>query len=45
MAIKHYFDNPESAEVIIFKGKMEISVKRGDINSKFIIGFIKQYTQ
>ena len=44
-AIRHYFDNPQSAEVIIFKGKREISITRGNIDSKFVIGFIKRYTQ
>ena len=44
-AIKHYFDNPESVEVIIFKGKREISITRENIDSKFVIGFIKRYTQ
>ena len=45
MAIKHYFDNPESAEVIIFKGKREISIRRDVISNDFIKNFIRIYTQ
>ena len=44
-AIRHYFDNPQSAEVIIFKGKREISVKRGEIIKDFIKNFIRIYTK
>ena len=44
-AIRHYFDNPKSVEVIIFKGKREISITRENIDPKFVIGFIKRYTQ
>ena len=44
-AIRHYFDNPESAEVIIFKGKREISIKRDVITNDFIKNFIRIYTQ
>lgn len=46
IAIKHYFENnPNAIEVMIFKGKREISIKRNDINSRFIVGFIRQYSQ
>ena len=44
-AIRHYFDNPTSAEVIIFKGKREISVKREDVTKNFIKNFIRIYTK
>ena len=46
IAIKHYFENNANAiEVIIFKGKREISIKRDDIKPRFIVGFIRQYSQ
>ena len=44
-AIRHYFENPRAAEVIIFKGKREISIKRNDISKDFIKFFIRVYTK
>ena len=40
--IKAYFEaNPEAKEVLIFKGKREISVTKGMINSGFIQAFMR----
>ena len=44
-AIRHYFENPRAAEVIIFKGKREISIKRNNISKDFIKFFIRVYTK
>jgi hypothetical protein len=44
-AIRHYFENPRAVEVIIFKGKREISIKRNDISKDFIKFFIRVYTK
>ncbi len=42
--IKDYFaDNPEAIEVLIFKGKREISIKRDFIDSHFVKYFMKEY--
>ena len=42
--IKDYFaDNPDAREVLIFKGKREISVTKGMINSEFIQAFMRIY--
>lgn len=40
--IKAYFEaNPEAKEVLIFKGKREMSVTKGMINSGFIQAFMR----
>ena len=42
--IKEYFaDNPEAREVLIFKGKREISITRDMINKYFVQDFMKEY--
>ena len=42
--IKDYFaDNPEAREVLIFKGKREISITRDMINKYFVKDFMKEY--
>ena len=42
--IKDYFeDNPEAIEVLIFKGKREISITRNMVNKYFIKDFMKEY--
>ena len=47
MAIKHYFDDsPSATEVIIFKGKRELSITRNPTTQKkWIQYFIRIYTQ
>jgi hypothetical protein len=42
--IKAYFEaNPDALEVLIYKGKKEISITRPSIDDNFIKTFIKRY--
>ena len=42
--IKDYFEaNPDAREVVIFKGKREISITRDLIDSSFVKHFMKEY--
>lgn len=44
--IKDYFaDNPDAREVLIFKGKREISVTRDMLNKYFVQDFMKEYNK
>ena len=44
--IQEYFaDNPDAREVLIFKGKREISVTRDMLNKYFVQDFMKEYNK